>query len=132
MKFTSDVPGRITGMRFYKGPQNTGTHIGKLWNAAGVELATAPFSGESASGWQSVTFDEPVTITAGTSYVVSYWSSAGRYAVNLNAFSGQGADATPLHVPTGGGLYRYGNSSSAPQNASTHNFWVDVAFQPAS
>ena len=28
VKFESDVSGFITGLRFYKGPNNTGTHIG--------------------------------------------------------------------------------------------------------
>ena len=28
LKFYSDVPGTITGVRFYKGSSNTGTHVG--------------------------------------------------------------------------------------------------------
>ena len=31
VKFRSDVDGSVTGVRFYKGPQNTGTHVGHLW-----------------------------------------------------------------------------------------------------
>ena len=31
VKFRSDVAGYITGIRFYKGPDNTGTHVGHLW-----------------------------------------------------------------------------------------------------
>ena len=42
-KFTSSVSGEITGIRFYKGPQNTGTHIGDLWSADGTLLASATF-----------------------------------------------------------------------------------------
>src|SRR5258705_741046 len=30
-KFTSDVSGTVTGMKFYKGTGNTGTHTGHLW-----------------------------------------------------------------------------------------------------
>ena len=36
MKFTADVNGSITGIRFYKGAGNTGTHIGNLWTASGT------------------------------------------------------------------------------------------------
>ena len=28
VRFSSDVGGTITGIRFYKGPQNTGVHTG--------------------------------------------------------------------------------------------------------
>src|SRR6185436_15935844 len=54
VKFRSDVPGTITGVRFYKAAANTGTHIGNLWTSTGTRLATATFSNETASGWQQV------------------------------------------------------------------------------
>ncbi|MBE2224961.1 MAG: DUF4082 domain-containing protein, partial [Anaerolineae bacterium] len=41
VKFQSDVSGYITGIRFYKGTNNTGTHIGNLWDSSGQQLATA-------------------------------------------------------------------------------------------
>ena len=61
--------GYITGIRFYKGSGNTGTHVGHLWTSTGTLLATATFSNETASGWQQVNFATPVAITAGTTYV---------------------------------------------------------------
>ena len=60
--FTADVAGTVTGIRFYKGPKNTGTHTGSLWNASGSRLATGTFSGETATGWQQVTFSGPVPV----------------------------------------------------------------------
>ena len=60
MKFRSDVNGHITGARFYKASTNTGTHVAHLWSSTGTLLATATFSGETASGWQSVNFPTPV------------------------------------------------------------------------
>ena len=36
VKFRVDVDGFITGIRFYKGTGNTGTHIGSLWSAGGL------------------------------------------------------------------------------------------------
>ena len=35
VKFTADVAGSITGIRFYKDSTNTGTHVGNLWTADG-------------------------------------------------------------------------------------------------
>ena len=60
VKFRSDVDGHVTGIRFYKGTGNTGTHVGHLWTPTGTLLATATFTGESATGWQQVTFATPV------------------------------------------------------------------------
>src|SRR5262249_22016974 len=52
VKFRSDQNGFITGIRFYKGAANIGTHVGRLWTAGGTQLASATFTNETASGWQ--------------------------------------------------------------------------------
>ncbi len=77
VKFSSEVNGSVTGIRFYKAAANTGTHIGSLWSSTGTLLASATFTNETASGWQQVTFSEPVAITAGTTYVAGYWLPTG-------------------------------------------------------
>src|SRR5262249_43755033 len=46
VKFRSDIGGYVTGVRFYKGAGNTGTHVGHLWTSAGTLLAAATFTGE--------------------------------------------------------------------------------------
>src|SRR5205814_2195244 len=65
VRFQASSNGTIVGIRFYKGPQNTGTHIGDLWTTSGTLLASATFTNETASGWQQVNFPSPVSITAG-------------------------------------------------------------------
>ena len=60
VKFTSSQNGFITGIRFYKSAANTGTHVGNLWTDGGTLLASAVFTGETASGWQQVNFSSPV------------------------------------------------------------------------
>ena len=60
MKFRSDEDGFITALRFYKQPNNTGTHVGHLWSGTGQLLAAATFTGETASGWQQVELPNPV------------------------------------------------------------------------
>src|SRR5687768_4275513 len=82
LKFYADVPGSVTAVRFYKGKQNKGTHIGNLWSNTGVKLAEVTFSGESNSGWQQANFSSPVNITANTTYVISYTAPAGAYALD--------------------------------------------------
>ncbi|MGQ0433019.1 MAG: N,N-dimethylformamidase beta subunit family domain-containing protein, partial [Microthrixaceae bacterium] len=50
VKFRADLDGTITGIRFYKGSTNTGTHVGSLWTSTGTLLAQATFTGETATG----------------------------------------------------------------------------------
>jgi hypothetical protein len=135
VKFRSDVNGYITGIRFYKGSGNTGTHVGNLWTSTGTLLASATFSGETASGWQQVNFSSPVAITANTVYVASYHTNVGHYSDDLNYFASAGVDNAPLHALADGasgfnGVYAYGSSSSFPSNGYlSSNYWVDVVFQ---
>ena len=132
MKFQSDVTGYITGIRFYKGTGNTGTHVGHLWTSTGTLLASATFSGETATGWQQVTFATPVAITANTVYVASYYAPVGRYAYNEPFFATKGVDNAPLHalansVAAGNGVYAYGNLGLFPNSTyNSTNYWVDV------
>jgi hypothetical protein len=72
LKFSVVANGYIDGIRFYKGAANTGVHTGELWSASGQLLATATFTNESPSGWQTVLFSSPVAVTANTIYVASY------------------------------------------------------------
>jgi hypothetical protein len=51
---------------------------------SGSLLASATFTGETASGWQTVMFTSPVSITAGTVYVASYYTSASYFAGGCN------------------------------------------------
>jgi hypothetical protein len=126
VRFTSSVSGTITGLRFYKGPLNTGTHLADLWSSTGTLLATATFSGETASGWQQVSFSQPVAVTAGTMYVASYHTNVGLYAVDRNYFATAYVSG-PLQVPANGGVYTYGPAGTFPRNTfQGSNYWVDV------
>ena len=80
VKFRSDLPGTISGIRYYKSAANTGTHVGSLWKADGTLLAQATFSGETTTGWQKVNFSSPVTIQPNTTYVAGYFAPNGHYA----------------------------------------------------
>ncbi len=113
VKFTADVDGFITGVRFYKSSGNTGTHIANLWTSTGQLLATATFTSESASGWQQVNFATPVAITAGVTYVASYYAPNGHFSVDRSYFSSS-YNSGSLHVPVSGGVFRYGSSSGFP------------------
>jgi hypothetical protein len=134
VKFRADVSGFIRGIRFYKASTNTGTHVGNLWTRTGTRLATATFTGETASGWQQVNFSNQVAITANTVYVASYHTNVGHYSGDENYFAGRGMDSPPLHALANGvsgvnGVYAYGATSRFPnQGWRSSNYWVDVVF----
>jgi len=136
LKFRSALDGYITGIRFYKGPNNPGPHVGNLWTSTGQLLASVTFTGETASGWQQALFPAPVAITANTTYVISYYAPQGGYALTLDFFASSGVDNYPLTalasgVDGGNGVYRYGSGGGFPTNTyRAANYWVDVVFSP--
>jgi hypothetical protein len=133
VKLRTDVDGFITALRFYKGTQNTGTHIGNLWTSTGTLLASVTFTGETASGWQQVNLPTPVAINANTTYVASYHTAVGHYSVNEPYFASSSFDNPPLHALRDGldgrnGVYTYGASSFPTQSFNSSNYWVDIVF----
>jgi hypothetical protein len=134
VKFRSDLSGYITGIRFYKGSLNTGTHVGHLWDLNGTLLATVSFTNESATGWQQAELSLPVAINANTTYVVSYYAPNGGYAYTHGYFENGGAGSGPLHALANGenggnALYVYGTGGGFPtQSYLSTNYWVDVVF----
>lgn len=136
VKFVASARGEITGLRYYKSAQDVGTHVGSLWSSTGQLLATATFTNETASGWQTVTFSQPVTISAGVTYLASYHSN-GFYAATPNYFTTDhtnGVLTAPSSSTSGGnGVYAYGTGSLFPSASySSANYWVDVLYQQSS
>jgi methionine-rich copper-binding protein CopC len=132
MKFRTDVAGFITGIRFYKGAANTGTHVGHLWDENGNLLATVTFTNESATGWQQANLSTPVAVTANAVYVVSYYAPNGGYSLTGNYFTSavtNGRLTALAHSEDGNGVYRYVNGGGYPTSSfNASNYWVDVVF----
>ena len=128
VQFQAASSGYITGVRFYKEPDNTGTHIGSLWTSTGTLLASGTFSNETASGWQELDFSSPVAVTAGTTYVASYFTSTGYSASTAQGLASAVTNG-PLTALAGGGVYAYGSSNTFPTNTyNNNNYWVDVVY----
>lgn len=124
-KFSVTEAGFISGINFYKGPGNTGTHVGTLWAGADQQLAQATFVNESATGWQTAWFTSPVAVNPGVEYTVSYVATAGGYSAAPGAF-GSGLTREPLVVPASGGAYTY--ADGFPSQSSTTSYYVDPIF----
>jgi hypothetical protein len=101
-------------------------------------LASVTFTGETTTGWQQATFGTPVTITAGTIYVASYYAPRGRYAADGGYFTGTAVVNGPLTALAdgtsgGNGVYRYGSGGGFPSSTfGATNYWVDVVFIPST
>jgi Domain of unknown function (DUF4082) len=127
--FKVAADGNVVGLRYYKSAQNTGAHTGTLWSSSGKALASATFTGESASGWQTLRFSSAVALKAGVDYVASYHTNAGYYAQQENAFASGATIGNPT-IRALSGTYLYGRAGF-PRNI-WHNaaYYVDVLFQP--
>jgi hypothetical protein len=133
-KFTTDMAGSITGVRFYKAAANTGTHVVDLWTAGGQLLATATASGETASGWQTATFAAPVAVAAGVTYIASYYAPNGHYSATGGAFN-NAVNVPPLYAPatatSANGVFVYGSATAFPNGTwNATNYGVDPVFTP--
>ena len=137
VNFQANASGSVTGVRFYKGSKNTGTHVGHLWSKSGTLLASVTFTGETSSGWQQAQFSSPVSISANTTYIVSYWCPNGHYSADDNYFASSSVTNGPLTAPKNtssapNGIYHYGSQSFPTSTYESSNYWVDVLFVEGS
>ena len=125
MEFSSTVSGQITHVRFWKAVGETsGNHVARIWSTSGLPLATASFTGETASGWQTAMLQTPLDITAHTKYRVSY---------NIHTVRARSENIFAVPV-TSGQLVAWSSflvspAGSFPSTPSTDNFFVDVVFK---
>ncbi|MFI5910102.1 DUF4082 domain-containing protein [Dactylosporangium sp. NPDC051541] len=127
MKFQAATNGQITAIRYYRGFSETGTHTGHLWTSGGTSLATVNFTGESHVGWQQATLSPPVTIQAGTVYVVTV-GVHGYYNQTNNAFDSPLVNG-PLTAVADGANGVYGPIGTFPTGSfGNSNYFADVSF----
>nr|QIO32460.1 DUF4082 domain-containing protein [Bradyrhizobium sp. 1(2017)] len=133
VRFQTSTAGTVSGIRFYKSSQDTGTHTGELWTSTGTLLATATFTNETVGGWQSVTFSNPVPLTVGATYVASYHTNVGHYSSSVNYFTSNVTSGPLTALANGNGVYTYSNNTAFPTSTfQSTNFWVDVMFNPST
>ncbi len=138
VRFKPNIDGFVTGVRFYKGPNNDGTHIGNLWSSDGQKLAEVTFIDETEEGWQQAMFSTPVPVVAGTVYTASYFSPTGNFSIDPQFFATAGyPEGSPgiwpvqaLSNPDGGnGVYAYDVGPAFPSSVyNPANYFVDIIF----
>ncbi|MBI3298900.1 MAG: DUF4082 domain-containing protein [Elusimicrobia bacterium] len=132
VRFFADVPGFVTGVRFFKVSGNNGPHTARLYTSTGGLLGSAPFANETSTGWQTTAFPAPIAVASNTVYVAAYHSPTG-YAATRNYFTVP-RESPPLHAPANApgalnGRYVYGAAPAFPVNGyQATNYWVDAVF----
>ena len=128
LKFTASVNGFVKGLRYYRDVTNTGPHTGTLWSSPTDKLATLTFA-DGPAGWTTTSFASSVPVTAGTTYVASYYAPTGHYSADLDDFDSPRVN-TPLASAGSGGVFTYSNGYPN-ESYRNSNYYVDVLFTTA-
>ncbi|MCC5637261.1 DUF4082 domain-containing protein [Nostoc sp. CHAB 5844] len=128
MKFRSTQAGQITGIRYYKAPSETGTHVGKIWaGTGGPALATVTFTNETASGWQEQLFNSPISIQANTTYVVSVNCNT-HFPITYDQLQNSIVNGSLSSVADGNNGV-FGSAGNFPTNSYRNsNYFRDIVF----
>jgi Domain of unknown function (DUF4082) len=133
VRFRSTQPGKVSGIRFFRGAASRDGYAVKLFANNGSLLAGAKTWKDTCAVpcWEQVNFARPVPLLANTTYVAAYYTSSGRYAADKFNFKND-RSAGPLTIPAGGnGVYAY-STGFPSQTFENANYYVDVMFTPAA
>jgi hypothetical protein len=129
--FKSSQSGAIIALRFWKSPNESGSHRVTIWDTSGVAKRFVDFGVTGGSGWQEATLDPLMFISQDEYYWVSY---------NVNASAGETPDALGgcffgIGGIVNGPLTTYCGGTGGPSQfpgASLNwtNYFADIVFQP--
>ena len=127
-KFTVSKVARVTAIRYYKMPGETGSHTGRIWDFWGRQLGAYPFTNETASGWQTVEIPVDfqlypenvfwVTVNSNTSYAATQEGLASQITNGIISSVADGSNGV------------YGNPGEFPTNSyHNSNYFRDVVVE---
>jgi hypothetical protein len=120
MTFSSTSAGNITAIRHWKALDDNVTHVGRIWDESGAQLAEVTFANETASGWQQKPLTTPLPIDANTTYTVS---------VNCGTFYPFGSDLPLTNDPLTGfeGVFSV-SPGTFPTSPFGFHYFRDIVF----
>jgi hypothetical protein len=123
--------GTINSIRFFKDSSESGTHTGKIYSASGTMLASAVFSGETASGWQQQALSSPLSINANTEYTVSVNTGNTFYVTTVSGMASQVVNGDLVSILGNNGVY--GSVGTMPTSSfQSSNYFRDLVFVAGS
>lgn len=130
VKFTTSQAAKVKSFSYYKTSGESGSHIGNLWSATGVLLATVLFTNETSSGWQYAALSSNVYITPGNTYVVSV-NSNSEYAAGGAQSLGSSITNGILSTVTDNNNGVYGSPGIFPTSSfNNNNYFRDILVEP--
>lgn len=137
--------GTVSGVRFYATSTVGGTYTGALWEVTDNDAGTGTLLASKTAGvtptggtWNTITFDTPVSVTAGTPYRTGLFSGAGRYVATSGFFSSgltNGDISAPAHNGAAGpytvfqGTFIINAALTYPTStAGSASYFVDVEY----
>ena len=127
VRFSASVDITILAIRFYQGAQNTGPHLGRIWDESGKVLAASTFPNDHRVGWSTAPLEIPLHVAAGTQLVASYVAPDGNYADDPNGFERPITDGVVTY-PRGAGVYSGTVGMMPNQVRQNSNYFVDISY----
>ncbi len=128
-RFHSEVPGRITALRYYAQAGDNDETTLKLWDyTTQAELASVTGTPSSAEGWFQLSLAAPVHIEAGKDYVVTYNAGANGNYIGEGGFFNTRLVNGPLTAPVGAGIFADSGFPIQPPYGNT-SYYADVVFE---
>jgi hypothetical protein len=134
VKFTASRDLNVVGIRAYR--TDAGPVTGSLWDTEGTRLAgPVSFGGTATHSWQDAMFAAPVPITAGQTYIASYYAPNADYAFAWQYFTNSSYTAGPITAQQSvagideNGVYIYGSSAFPTESHRDSNYWVSPLWE---
>lgn len=126
MKFRAVRSGLITAIRYYCCPNETGSHIGRIWSSDGIQLAEVTFDDDNTEGWKVEALPTPLAISANTVYTVS---------VNMNSrypstnYPSRGDIVSGDLIADNRGVFGLANEFPTSDEGGATTYFRDVVFE---
>jgi hypothetical protein len=138
VKFKSSSAGQITAIRVFRAAASLGSsptsYTGRLWTAGGTQLASVTINAPTAGAWAEASLSSPVSISANTTYVVSYNVPKGKWyqATNEGLINAKTSGALSTIADGKNGVYAVGMGTFPTKDWKSSNYYADVRFVPTA
>ena len=127
VKFTADVDGSATGVRFYKGPLNVGAHTGSIWTGRRWPAGHRHLRGRDArAAGRPPSSVRRSTSRPDTTYIVSYAAPNG--ALLRRPMRARRPRWTPARCTRSRVEASTPTAAVRPCRRPSANYWVDLVF----
>jgi Domain of unknown function (DUF4082)/Bacterial Ig-like domain len=135
VKFETSRELLISGVRIYRA--DTDAVTASLWDSGGTLLATGRFPAGPGHTWQDLSFDAPVMIEPGQTYVASYFTPQTKYAFAYDYFARSALTVGPITAlrsvdGSPNGVYCYDDAECGSFPVRGHlssTYWVTPLWQ---